>query len=141
MAEAGADLLMLEMTVDIDHMLVMLDAAEKIGLAVWLGLSCKPDEPEVVMLLRGGSLAAALDAITDKSVPLVSIMHTEVEHIDPCLDIVADHWSGPIGVYTHSARWVDDVCYFDVTIPPRATRPKPSPGWSVALRSSADVAA
>jgi len=118
MAEAGADLLMLEMMVDIDRMLVTLDAAQEGGLPVWVGLSCKPDESGAMLLLRGGLLAEALDAIKGKNVPLVSIMHTEVEHIDPCLDIVANRWSGPIGVYAHSARWVDGVCLFDVTISP-----------------------
>ncbi len=118
MAEAGADLLMLEMMVDIDRMLVTLDAAQASGLPVWVGLSCKPDGSDAMTLLRGGLLAEALEAIKGKNVPLVSIMHTEVEHIDACLDIVADRWSGPVGVYAHSARWVGDVCDFNVTISP-----------------------
>ncbi len=118
MAEAGADLLMLEMMVDIDRMLVTLDAAQASGLPVWVGLSCKPDGSDAMTLLRGGLLAEALEAIKGKNVPLVSIMHTEVEHIDACLDIVADRWSGPVGVYAHSARWVDGVCFFDVTVSP-----------------------
>ena len=118
MAEAGADLLMLEMMVDIDRLLVTLESAQASGLPVWVGLSCKPDESGAMALLRGGSLAEARDAIKDKNVPLVSIMHTEVEHIDPCLDIVADRWAGPVGVYAHSARWVDGVCFFDVTLSP-----------------------
>jgi S-methylmethionine-dependent homocysteine/selenocysteine methylase len=118
MAEAGADLLMLEMMVDIDRMLVTLEAAQTSGLPVWVGLSCKPDESGAMNLLRGGSLAEALDAIKDKSVPLVSIMHTEVEYVDKCLDIVKDRWLGPVGVYAHSARWVDGACIFDATISP-----------------------
>ena len=118
MAEAGADLLMLEMMVDIDRMLVTLDAAQASGLPVWVGLSCKPDGFDAMALLRGGSLAEALDAIKDKNVPLVSIMHTEVEDTDACLDVVSDRWSGPVGVYAHSARWVEDVCFFDVTVSP-----------------------
>ena len=118
MAEAGADLLMLEMMVDIDRMVVTLEAAQTSGLPVWVGLSCKPDEFGVMNLMRGGLLAEALDAIKDKNVPLVSIMHSEVEDIDACLDVVVDRWSGPVGVYAHSARWVDDVCFFDVTVSP-----------------------
>ncbi len=118
MAEAGADLLMLEMMVDIDSLLVVLEASQASGLPVWVGLSCQPDASGAMALLRGGSLAAALDAIKDRNVPLVSIMHTEVEHIDACLDVVPGHWSGPLGVYAHSARWVGDACVYDATVTP-----------------------
>jgi S-methylmethionine-dependent homocysteine/selenocysteine methylase len=118
MAQAGADLLMLEMMVDIDRMLGTLEAAQASGLPVWVGLSCKPDESGAMILLRGGPLAEALASIKDKNVPLVSIMHTEVGHIDACLDIVDDHWPGPVGVYAHSARREDQVGYFDATISP-----------------------
>jgi S-methylmethionine-dependent homocysteine/selenocysteine methylase len=69
-------------------------------------------------LLRGGLLAEALEAIEGRNVPLVSIMHTEVEHIDACLDIVADRWSGPVGVYAHSTRWHDDGRLFESTVSP-----------------------
>lgn len=118
MAAAGADLLMLEMMVDIDSLLVVLEASQASGLPVWVGLSCKPDASGVMALLRGGSLAEALGAIKGRNVPLVSIMHTEVEHIAACLDVVAARWPGPVGVYAHSARWVDGVSHFDVTLSP-----------------------
>ncbi len=118
MAEAGADLLMLEMMVDIDRMLVTLEAAQASGLPVWIGLSCEPEGPGAMVLQRGGLLSEALDVLKGKNVPLVSIMHTEVEYVNACLDIVADRWAGPVGVYAHSARWVGDTCYYDVTISP-----------------------
>ena len=118
MAQAGADLLMLEMMVNIDRMLVTLEAARASGLPVWVGLSCKLDESGAMVLLRGGLLADALEAIKDKNVPLVSIMHTEVAHVDACLDFLDDHWQGPVGVYAHSARWEGQVAFFDVTISP-----------------------
>lgn len=70
-------------------------------------------------LRNGEPLIEALDAIKDKNVPLVSIMHSEVEHIDACLDILQDQWLGPIGVYAHSARWVGNRCVFDETISPQ----------------------
>lgn len=118
MAEAGADLLMLEMMVDIDRMVMTLEAAQKSGLPVWVGLSCEPDGNGDMVLQRGGRLTEALVALQGRDVPLLSIMHTEVEHVDGCLDILGGMWSGPVGVYAHSARWVGDVCHFDVTLPP-----------------------
>ncbi len=118
MADAGADLLMLEMMVDIERMLVTLQAAQATGLPVWVGLSCKPNEAGTMCLYQGDTLADALDALAPRNVPLVNIMHTEVDYIDACLDVVADHWAGPVGVYAHSARWVDNVCYYDQTVSP-----------------------
>ncbi len=118
MARAGADLLMLEMMVDLDCMLVTLDAAETSGLPVWVGLSSARDESGNVELMRGGALAEALDVLNERGVPVVSMMHTEVEDIDTCLDIADDHWPGPLGVYAHSAQWEGQVCIFDNTIKP-----------------------
>ncbi len=118
LARAGADFLMLEMMVDIDRMLVTLEAAQLSSLPVWVGLSCVPDASGNMMLKRGEPLADALRALQDKNVAFLNIMHTEVEDIEACLDIVDHHWAGPIGVYAHSASWSGQVGQFDVTIPP-----------------------
>lgn len=118
MADAGADLIMLEMMVDIERMLVTLRAARDTGLPVWVGVSCKPNEAGTMCLYQGDRLADALDALAGEDVPLVNIMHTQVEYIDRCLDVVENHWPGPVGVYAHSARWVNNVCYYDETVSP-----------------------
>ena len=120
MAGAGADLLMPEMMVDVDSMPVMHEAAQTSGLPVWVGLSCERDSSGAMKLLRGGRLGDALDAPAGLDVPLVSIMHTEVEDIDACLDVVQERWPGPVGVYAHSARRNGDVCIFDDTVRPES---------------------
>ena len=119
MAEAGADLLMLEMMIDIDRMLVTLEAAQSAGLPVWTGLTCKPDGSGLVCLRNGEPLTIALTLLADKQVPLVSIMHTDVEYIDACLKVMQDHCSGPVGVYAHSGRFVGNECQFDDVISPQ----------------------
>lgn len=118
MADAGADLLMLEMMVHIDRMIVMLDASRTSGLPVWVGLSCAPNESGDMALYRtpGETLAAALHALGERDVPLVNIMHTEVEDIDACLDVVDGHWPGPVGVYAHSATWKNHHADYSTTI-------------------------
>ena len=120
LADAGADLLMLEMMVDIDSMMVSLDAALATGLPVWVGLSCTPGEGGEIELLRGGTLEDALKALAGRPVPFLNIMHTEVEDIDACLDVVEAHWQGPVGVYAHSAGWQGEEGKFDNTISPAA---------------------
>lgn len=118
MAAAGADLIMLEMMEDIDQTLILLAAAQKSGLPVWVGFSCKLDEQGVVRLLGGPTLVEGIKAIKDEDVPLVSIMHTEVHDINPCLDVLKDNWPGPVGVYAHSGKWVAPNWIFDDTISP-----------------------
>ena len=118
MADAGADLIMLEMMADVERMLILLSAAQKSGLPVWVGLSCHLDEQGVVRLLQGPTLAEGIKAIEDQDVPLISIMHTEVEYIDACLDVLQDNWSGPIGVYAHSGDFVAPNWVFNDTISP-----------------------
>ncbi|MEM6481980.1 MAG: homocysteine S-methyltransferase family protein [Pseudomonadota bacterium] len=120
MAQAGADLIMLEMMVDLDRMRVTLEAAQSSGLPVWAGLSCEPDTDGTMRLMRGEPLAEALDVLNELDIPLLSIMHTEVDYIDACLTIVAQHWDKPVGVYAHSARWSGQKGIFDDTIPPDA---------------------
>ena len=118
MSDAGADLLMLEMMVDIERMLVTLDAAQRSGLPVWLGLSCKPDEEGVMCLLKGEKLTDCLAALENKNIAVINIMHTEVEYIDACLDVLLEHWSGITGVYAHTGKIIDTKWQFDDTISP-----------------------
>ena len=46
MANAGADLIMLEMMADIEQMMTTLKAAQASGLPIWVGLSCEPDQSQ-----------------------------------------------------------------------------------------------
>ena len=63
MRDAGADLLMLEMMIDIDRMLTTLAAAQTSGLPVWVGISCAPNGEGVMALCNGEPLVDALAAL------------------------------------------------------------------------------
>ncbi|MEM0987698.1 MAG: homocysteine S-methyltransferase family protein [Pseudomonadota bacterium] len=119
MADAGADLLMLEMMVGIDRMLVTLQAAQACGLPVWVGLSCRPNDQGQMALYDGDLLFDALAALDRRGVPLISIMHTQVAYVDACLDIVDQAWAGPVGVYAHTGTEIDTKWTFHDTITPR----------------------
>jgi len=118
MADAGADLIMLEMMADVERMLILLAAARKSGLPVWVGFSCHIDEQGIVRLLDDPTLAEGIEAIKDKDVPLISIMHTEVEDIEACLEVLQANWSGLTGVYAHSGEFVAPNWVFNDTISP-----------------------
>ena len=118
MKDAGADLLMLEMMVDIDRMLVTIEAAQSSALPVWVGLTCEPDVNGTMCLRNGDTLVGALSALSDTNVPMISIMHTEVKYIDTCLDVLERHWDGLVGVYAHVGKFKDGQWVFDFTISP-----------------------
>jgi len=105
MAKGGCDLIMLEMLSHIDRLLACIDGAQASGLPVWAGVSAKPKDGKM-SLLGGEPLVDALAAVKEKNLPLINIMHTEVDYIGECLDILKSHWNGAIGVYAH-------VCQFD----------------------------
>ena len=117
-ADAGADLIMLEMMADIERTQVALEAAQKIGLPVWVGFSCVLDEIGEPFLLYGPPLAEGIKAIQDYDVPVITIMHTEVEYVPACLDVLKDNWQGPIGVYAHSGKFVEPNWIFNNVISP-----------------------
>ncbi|MFT5502710.1 MAG: S-methylmethionine-dependent homocysteine/selenocysteine methylase [Gammaproteobacteria bacterium] len=118
MAEAGADLIMLEMMIDIDKMLVLLEVARSTGLPVWIGITCEPDNNGVICLRNGEPLIDALKCIDKNDVDMINIMHTEIEYIDASLDVLKAHWQGPFGVYAHSGQFVDNKIIFSGTISP-----------------------
>lgn len=141
MRNAGADLIMLEMMIDVPRMLVVLDGAKDGGLPVWVGLSCAPDTDGILRLQSsekdengavtagaGATLAEAIAALAGKDVPLLSIMHTDVRHVDACIDILDAHWKGLVGVYAHSGHNIGGNWVFEGTISPDEYR-EACEGW------------
>jgi S-methylmethionine-dependent homocysteine/selenocysteine methylase len=104
MANAGVDLFMLEMMIDIDRMLVTLEAAQSVNLPIWAGLTCEPINGEIC-LRNGDKLVDAVDELMQRDVPLISIMHTNVEYIDGCLDVLDQHWPRHAGIYAHTGEY------------------------------------
>jgi 5-methyltetrahydrofolate--homocysteine methyltransferase len=112
LAEAGVDLIVLEMMRDLEHTGYALDAALSTGLPVWVGFSCKmSDDGSTVLLLgfRGYPdilLSQGLELLSGKEVELVAIMHTLVEDTTPALREVLRSWRGPVGTYPHSGSFI-----------------------------------
>lgn len=115
LAHSGAELLMLEMMVDIDRMLVTLQAALETNLPVWVGLSCHKNQNNEICLLNGEPLEKAVKSLTGTKVDLISIMHTDVGYVEECLEILSSEWTGLTGVYAHSGQMKDgDWTFNDV---------------------------
>lgn len=130
MAEAGAEMLILEMMVDLPRMTATLDAVAGAGanpgLPVWVGFTVGPDQghdPELlgpdIELREGGLLSDAVAlAAGYEAVDAMCIMHTDVRLAEPSLAALRQHWNGPVGVYAHVTEYDGDVARHDDVITP-----------------------
>ena len=47
-----------------------------------------------------------LQTISPEDTPLISIIHTLTEDIQPSLAVLKQNWAGPMGVYAHSGEFI-----------------------------------
>jgi homocysteine S-methyltransferase len=136
LAEAGADLLLLEMMRDIEYSRLAAECAVATGLPVWIGFTCKRDE-EGAVVLRGRDMEIPLaDAIEPVSAPgaaLLAIMHSDLDVVADALDIVRERWPGPLGAYPHSGDFVMPNWLFDEVVEPEPFA-EAAAGWADRVR-------
>ena len=116
MRDAGADFIMLEMMIDIEQMNTTIEAAQSSGLPLWIGLTCEPNISNEMCLRDGDKLENVINVIKSYNPDVINIMHTEVEFVDRCLDILQSQWKGLIGVYAHSGKSVNGEWTFNNVI-------------------------
>lgn len=104
LAEAGADLLLLEMMDDVKYTGLALKAAVATGLPTWVGFSCelRGDRSDVMLLKSTETLARGIEAVTPLGGSLAAVMHSLTEDIEPALRVMKNSWEGPTGAYAHS---------------------------------------
>ena len=105
MAKGGPDVAVGEMLIRISDTLAVVEAAEELGLPVWVGLSIVRVGDVLYLGIQGRhggeTLQDAMDAMKGKDVAAVFIMHTPVENTGPGLEIVKANWPGTFGAYAH----------------------------------------
>ena len=105
LAKGGPDVAVGEMLVRISDTLAVIEAAAELGLPVWIGLSLVRDGGELYLGIDGRhggeTLQDAMDAIKDRGVASVFIMHTLVDDTEPGLEVVKKNWPGIFGAYAH----------------------------------------
>jgi S-methylmethionine-dependent homocysteine/selenocysteine methylase len=107
LADAGVDLIALEMMVETSHAALAVQAALETGLPVWLGVGCKRSEDGRLVSFDHPDLAfsAVLDTLIPMLPPassIVNIMHSPIEAVPAAIKLVRERWQGPIGVYPES---------------------------------------
>ena len=101
LAEAGADLLLLEMMQETRHAPLACAAANAVGLPVWLGVSCRSGAGGVLVGFDFPlvPLAATLDALLPFAWDAVAVMHTPVAAVGPALREIGARRRGLLGAY------------------------------------------
>jgi homocysteine S-methyltransferase len=121
-ADAGADLIVLEMMQDVAYTAYALDAASATGLPVWVGFSCRlaGDGTNVLMYRKDvtAPFADAVDKVMSLGGAVAGIMHSDIDVIAPALEVLRGHWAGPIAVYPHSGRFIMPEWQFANVISP-----------------------
>ncbi len=117
--DAGAEIIVLEMMRDIDRTIAALEAVKDCRVPVWIGLSCMIKDEVPYMILGTDTLADTLDAIANYDIEAMAIMHTEVDDVDACLDVLQAKWSGPVGVYAQTGDFDPPHWLFIDTISPQ----------------------
>ena len=120
LADAGADLIALEMMEDTIHAARAMQAAVETGLPIWLGISCKQtEEGKIVGFGREDmSFTDMLDVLLRFGPTVVNIMHTSVDAIPAAIKLVRERWAGPMGVYPESGYFTKPNWNFVDVIPP-----------------------
>ena len=107
LAEAGVDLIVLEMMTRTVDIRAAVDAVVKTGLPIWVGLSVTTVDGELFLGLRKKwgreRVAEAVDAAGPNRVSAMFIMHTPIEDTAVGLRELKRRVSVPIGAYAHAA--------------------------------------
>ena len=121
LAEAGCDLLVMEMMMDIERASRATEAALATGLPVWVGISTsrgrggamvgwdvaseeKDRLPEGYEPPAPERLEAIVDALISLGPQVAGIMHSSVESTTPGLQVLFERWSGPVMAYPEATR-------------------------------------
>ena len=108
MAEAGVDVIVLEMMMHSERAAAAVEGAASTGLPVWVGFSCRSgDDGDVMMYPHSGDIerfAEVIPKVLAAGGSVAGVMHSTIEDTGPALDVLREHWSGPLLAYPESGE-------------------------------------
>ena len=105
LAEAGVDLIALEMCQEVELSIAATEAALETGLPLWIGLSAKTHKGcDNLSVFDYSKLdfESLVKALAGYPAMMMNIMHTPVTDIDRALEILRQYWDGSVGIYPES---------------------------------------
>jgi S-methylmethionine-dependent homocysteine/selenocysteine methylase len=105
-AEAGADLLLLEMMSDLEHGGLALEAALATGLPVWVGLSARRRDGELMSFRDDGpTFATLVRHYAAQPIGALGVMHTSLPDTEDALGILLDQATMPVMAYPEAGHF------------------------------------
>lgn len=109
LAEAGVDIINVEMCQRLPDSALAVRAALATGLPVWAGVSCRRVEGQPIQTFdeeTRGDLEPLVEGLVGLGAGVISVMHTPVTDIEDGLAVIRRHWNGPAGAYPESGYFV-----------------------------------
>ncbi len=121
LADAGAELIALEMMQKPEIAVPAVEAAIATGLPVWIGISCRLHRDSGRLTLYNyddRELSELLEAVSDLGAGAFTVMHSKVDDTEAGIRAVREFWSGPLGAYPNAGHFVMPHWQFvDITPP------------------------
>jgi S-methylmethionine-dependent homocysteine/selenocysteine methylase len=105
LAEAGVDIIALEMVTDPALAGPALEAALDTGLPVWLGLSMRTASNSYQTLPTIEQARKVAQTLICDELDAVNIMHTDIDDVSDGVAMVRSLSDGRLGVYPHHGQW------------------------------------
>ena len=108
LADAGVDLIALEMISALDYGLPAIEAARATGLPIWLGVSASRDSEGRLVCWHNGTVSFEdfVGEIVAPDLAAVHVMHTDIPEVEDALEVVRQRWDGPLGAYPQSGGFI-----------------------------------
>ncbi len=120
LAEAGVDLIAMEMMCDVEQAGHAVEAAVATGLPVWVGFSVRTGVDGTVVMHGNEDLrfAEVIGPVMSLGGSVAGVMHSYVDDTTAALEILFDHWSGPVSAYPESGYFkMPDWQFVDIIAP------------------------
>lgn len=109
LAEAGVDLIALEMCQHAENSPLAVEAAVATGLPVWVGVSCKRNAESGQLESFDASqpnFAELVAKLASYDIAVMNVMHSPIEDTAAGISAVQQHWTGPVGAYPESGYFI-----------------------------------
>ena len=121
LAEAGVDLIALEMCQEIELSIAATEAVLETGLPFWIGMSAQTHQGcDNLSVFDYAELdfESLVKALAGYPAMMMNIMHTPITDIDRALSTLRQYWDGPIGIYPESGYFtMPDWHFVDIVEP------------------------
>lgn len=105
LAEAGVEILALEMCERLELSEAAADAVSALNLPMWIGVSARIHQGHTELSsfsYADRDFENTVKLLAKYPAELMNVMHTQIPEVDPALDVVQNYWDGPVGIYPES---------------------------------------